>query len=170
VLAATRVRGYGYWSGTSMAAPLVSAAAALVWSAHPSIDNVEVMRRLTSTADPMAGANHGTEYGYGLVDPYRALTEQLPAPASASPAPIPTAAVDPAAVARAAEWHHQGRVALIVAGIAVLVAAGGVVFAVALRRGRLRDWRPGNAPPPPAAHTVEEPEAVFFALPDRDPS
>jgi hypothetical protein len=73
-------------------------------------------------------------------------------------------------VARAAEWHHQGQVALIIAGIAVLVAAGGVVFAVALRRGRLRDWRPGNAPPPPAAHTVEEPEAVFFALPDRDPS
>jgi type VII secretion-associated serine protease mycosin len=168
VLAATRVRGYGYWSGTSMAAPLVSAAAALVWSAHPSISNVEVMRRLTSTADPMAGANHGSEYGYGLVDPYRALTEQLPAPASASPAPIPTAAVDPAAVARAAEWHHQGQVALIIAGIAVLVAAGGAMFAVALRRGRLRDWRPGNAPPPPAARTVEEPEAVFFALPDRD--
>ncbi|GIH14079.1 type VII secretion-associated serine protease mycosin [Rugosimonospora africana] len=168
VLAATRVSGYGYWNGTSMAAPLVSAAAALLWSTHPAMSNINVMWQLTHTADPMPGSNHGSEYGYGLVDPYRALSEQLPVAGSQSPAPIPAATVDPAAVARTADWHHHGQVALIVGGLAVLVAAGGAGFAVAVRRGRLRDWRPGNAAPPRIPPTVEEPETVFFALPDRD--
>ncbi|GAA5185160.1 hypothetical protein GCM10023322_28260 [Rugosimonospora acidiphila] len=169
VLAATRVSGYAYWSGTSMAAPLVSAAAALLWSTDPGLRNTDVMWRLEATADPMPGARHGTQYGYGLVDPYRALTEQLPLSGTAAPSPIPAAASDPAAVARAAAWYHDGRIAMIVGGVALLLAAGGVLLTVALRRGRRRDWRPGNAPPPPVQRTVDEPEAVFFALPRRTP-
>jgi type VII secretion-associated serine protease mycosin len=169
VLAATRVGGYAYWNGTSMAAPLVSAAAALLWSAYPAMSNTAVMWQLMATADPMPGPGHGSEYGYGLVDPYRALTEQLPPSGTAAPAPIPAAARDPAAAARTADWHHDGLVAMVVGGLAVLIAAGGAVLAVALRRGRLRDWRPGNAPTPATPRTIDEPEAVFFALPDRNP-
>lgn len=44
-------RGYDYMSGTSMAAPMVSGAAALVWSKHPTLTATEVRQILLSTVD-----------------------------------------------------------------------------------------------------------------------
>jgi serine protease len=59
------------WYGTSMAAPHVSAAAALVIAsrvigAHPSPD--QVLARLEQTARPLGGSQPSANYGYGLVD------------------------------------------------------------------------------------------------------
>jgi serine protease len=59
------------WYGTSMAAPHVSAAAALVIAsrvigAHPTPD--QVLARLEDTARPLGGSKPSSNYGYGLVD------------------------------------------------------------------------------------------------------
>jgi subtilisin family serine protease len=57
---------YGYGSGTSFAAPLVSGAAALVWAANPSLTAQQVAQTLKATA-----SGNGTwtaELGYGVVN------------------------------------------------------------------------------------------------------
>jgi subtilisin family serine protease len=48
--------GYGYLSGTSMAAPHVAGAAALLWSEHPSWTMAQIRDRLLSTVQPMSAA------------------------------------------------------------------------------------------------------------------
>ena len=53
-----------YCSGTSMAAPHVTAAAALIKAAHPTFTNVDVRNRLTSTALPLGATNM---FGAGLL-------------------------------------------------------------------------------------------------------
>jgi type VII secretion-associated serine protease mycosin len=169
VLGATRERGHQYWKGTSFAAPIVSAAAALVWSAQPGLKNSDVSWRLQVTADRMAGAQRSNEFGYGMVDPFRAVYETVPKEGAATPPPIPPAVKDAAAAARLSRWRATGRIATF-AGLAILVAAF-VIFAMrmAVRRGRARNWRPGEVRPVPrrALDPDIEPEDVFFALPSR---
>ena len=64
--------GYpGGWYGTSMAAPHVAAAAALVIASgvlgrHPTPD--QVLARLETTAQTLGGAKPNPNYGYGLLD------------------------------------------------------------------------------------------------------
>jgi serine protease len=59
--------GYERWSGTSMAAPHVSAVAALVWSCHPSRTAAEIRAALTSTARDLGEPGRDDAYGFGLV-------------------------------------------------------------------------------------------------------
>jgi serine protease len=64
--------GYpGGWYGTSMAAPHVAAAAAMVIASgvlgrHPSPS--QILSRLEQTAQPVGGSKPNSQYGYGLVD------------------------------------------------------------------------------------------------------
>lgn len=60
--------------GTSYAAPYVSAAAALVWSQHPSLTAGQVIRQLITNADPHGVRPHNDQYGYGILDPLHALS------------------------------------------------------------------------------------------------
>ena len=76
-----RVAGQAYaGDGTSQAAALVSAAAALVWSRYPQLSGQQVVTRLLATLDD-AHPGHSRAYGYGLLDAYRAVTESVPASA-----------------------------------------------------------------------------------------
>jgi serine protease len=67
-------RRFGYpggWYGTSMAAPHVAAAAALVIASgvvgrHPTPD--QVLARLEATAQTLGGTEPNSDYGYGLLD------------------------------------------------------------------------------------------------------
>jgi serine protease len=59
------------WDGTSMAAPHVAAAAAMVIASgvlgpHPTPD--EILRRLEQTAQPLGGSQPNQYYGWGLID------------------------------------------------------------------------------------------------------
>jgi serine protease len=59
------------WDGTSMAAPHVTAGAAMVIASgvigtHPSPD--AILRRLEQTAQPLGGSQPNRDYGWGLVD------------------------------------------------------------------------------------------------------
>jgi subtilisin family serine protease len=45
--------GYGYWSGTSMATPLVAGVAALILGRHPTWTNTQVINRILTTTVPL---------------------------------------------------------------------------------------------------------------------
>lgn len=60
--------GYGTNSGTSMACPHVSGAAAVVWGAHRFANNVAIWNLLASTADNLGLPGWDPLYGYGRVD------------------------------------------------------------------------------------------------------
>lgn len=144
-------------SGTSFAAPFVAATAALIKQRFPDATPAEVARRIEATADPAPGgplsspsgstgsgddAARNPEYGFGLLNPYRALTETLGPASPAAPVPEVVQAQDPAAVARAARRAEAQNSALLIAAIgagAVLVIA---LVAIVLRRGRRRGWQP----------------------------
>ncbi|MFC6800443.1 PA domain-containing protein [Deinococcus caeni] len=67
---------YAYLDGTSMATPHVSAAAAVVWAAKPTLTNTGLLSLLTSTARDLGTAGRDNNFGYGLVDPLKAITGQ----------------------------------------------------------------------------------------------
>ncbi|AGL21407.1 type VII secretion-associated serine protease mycosin [Actinoplanes sp. N902-109] len=71
----------GYWrvQGTSFAAPMVSATAALVRSRWPTMPAGEVVNRIIKTAQDRGIPGRDNEYGYGMVDPTAALTAEIPA-------------------------------------------------------------------------------------------
>lgn len=70
----------GFWrvQGTSFAAPLVSATAALVRSRWPDMSAADVVNRLLLTARDLGAAGRDARFGYGSVDPVAALTEGVP--------------------------------------------------------------------------------------------
>ncbi|MEU0152671.1 type VII secretion-associated serine protease mycosin [Micromonospora fulviviridis] len=138
-------QGAGYRAepqgGTSFATAYVSGAAALVRAAHPDITPKDVAFRLTRTADnPPDG--HNALVGYGVVNPYRAVTSLLGTrtdpPLGAMPAPAPH--TDPLA------W--QRTVAIWVAAVGAVLAGVLLALRPILVRGRRRGWRPGRRTAP----------------------
>ena len=61
--------GYGYMSGTSMAAPVVSGAAALLWSARPQASVAQIKQALVSSVD----ANSSLTVSRGHINVRKAL-------------------------------------------------------------------------------------------------
>lgn len=76
--------GYVQWSGTSAAAPLVSGLVALVRAEFPELDAANVINRVIRTADPKGEDAPSPLYGYGIIDPVAALTDEVEA-VSANP-------------------------------------------------------------------------------------
>ncbi|KAB1904762.1 type VII secretion-associated serine protease mycosin [Micromonospora sp. AMSO1212t] len=73
-------RPEGYWrvQGTSFAAPLVAATAALVRARYPKMSAGDVVNRLIATARDLGPTGRDDRFGYGLVDPVAALTADVP--------------------------------------------------------------------------------------------
>ncbi len=59
--------------GTSLAAPQVTGAAALVWQAYPYFSNDLVRQTLLGTADPLGGSQPNPTFGYGELDVGKAV-------------------------------------------------------------------------------------------------
>src|SRR5262249_5488164 len=70
----------GYWKvqGTSFAAPLVAATAALIRSRWPTLDAANVINRLIRTARDLGPAGRDDRYGYGEINPVAAVTASVP--------------------------------------------------------------------------------------------
>jgi type VII secretion-associated serine protease mycosin len=70
----------GFWrvQGTSFAAPLVSATAALVRSRWPDMKAGDVVSRMLSTARDLGTPGRDARFGFGAVDPVAALTRNVP--------------------------------------------------------------------------------------------
>jgi type VII secretion-associated serine protease mycosin len=143
ITAAARRGGQTEFTGTSAATPLVAATAALILQRYPGSTPEQVQQRIVSTADPSPGGGFSNEYGYGILNPYRAVSESL----NTEPRPTRVVATmppaDPAKQAALQRRAASRRTALIFAaaggGTALLIGFG----AVTIRAGRRRGWQPG---------------------------
>ncbi len=64
---------YAYANGTSMAAPHVAAAAAILRASDPSLTVTEIRNLMNATAEDLGTPGRDDLHGYGLVDPAAAL-------------------------------------------------------------------------------------------------
>ena len=142
VTAARPGSGHSPVEGTSFAAPFVSATAALILQRQPQLTPDQVQRRIVATTDPAPGGGHSDDYGYGLLNPYRAVTETLGPESRPSPAAAPYTGDDPAAVAlRERRAESQARALVFgLAGLGLVVLVG--LIGIVVRQGRRRNWRP----------------------------
>lgn len=169
VLAPTRVAGHAYQDGTSFAAPFVAGTAALVRAAWPKLTAAQVAQRLIATADPARGGSDSQEYGAGIVDPYRAVTEGVAAGAMKKLPMANTAPPDDHALALTAWWQSRGADARTTA----VLAAGGMAVVVLLAwlatAGHRRRWAAGRSVIARAAQReqAELPPEFLFTRPDR---
>jgi type VII secretion-associated serine protease mycosin len=133
-------------NGTSFATPFVTATVALILQRFRSqrLSPAQILDRLVATADPAPGGQHSAEYGYGLLNPYRALTETLGPATPRAPVPAATRSEDPAVVALRDRRGHSQDLALAVAGAGAGAVALVGLLTGAIRRGRRRNWRPGT--------------------------
>jgi subtilisin family serine protease len=155
--------GQQTYEGTSFAAPFVAATAALVRARWPALHQAEVVHRLLATADPATGPRPSPQYGYGVVNPLRALTEVVASLPSASAPASPGVGPPPAPPVRTRpNWLVIGfALALVLAAIAI------AVIAAAVPAGRRRRWRPGEPAPllrPPPATPPADPHPRVSAL------
>ncbi|MFI0410735.1 S8 family serine peptidase [Actinomadura sp. 3N508] len=138
-----------YGGGTSAATALTSGAIALIRAKHPDMKNREVVRQLIASAKDIAEKGRDNRTGYGIIRPYRPLAGQAPTgtanpvfeefdswmktnhPEGSKSAPQP--------------GNHEAGLApipIVLAGILVVAAIGGVIWFVISRRKR-------SGPPPP---------------------
>jgi len=64
---------YGYMSGTSMAAPYVTAVAALARGAHPAESATQIRSRVIGTATDVGDPGWDSSFGWGIINPTAAL-------------------------------------------------------------------------------------------------
>jgi membrane-anchored mycosin MYCP len=107
VLAAAPLAGHIVASGTSFAVPFVAGTAALIRARWPELNRTEVVRRLLATADPPAGGQPSLDYGYGVVNPLRALTELVPPAAGAAGGPPASPPRPPARPGTCSRWPRR---------------------------------------------------------------
>ena len=150
--------GHDYFTGTgsSNATAIVSGVAALIRSKYPKLSQEQVVHVLESTATDKGAKGRDQKYGYGVVDPVKAL--QAAAAVATSTSPSPSAAASSTSHNSAAKGTATGlkTVALVGAGILVLVllVAGFLVIAAghrsAHRRADATAQLPGQFGPPNA--------------------
>ncbi|GAB3158650.1 hypothetical protein GCM10027290_62240 [Micromonospora sonneratiae] len=168
VLAATRVRGHGAWSGTSFATGLVSGVAALVRAAEPKLTAAEVERRLLATANRVAGGPGTAGYTHGMVDPYRAVTEKVVAGGVQVLPEMPPRTTDPALVR--AEVRHRSMVrtaTTIGIGAVIVVVILALTVVVNRRRatGAVRPAAATSSAGPTQSPDLPPLEESYFAVP-----
>ncbi|OLE24320.1 MAG: hypothetical protein AUG49_13625 [Catenulispora sp. 13_1_20CM_3_70_7] len=161
------IAGNEKYSGTSVAAAVVAGTAALVRAAWPDLNPQEIVNRLELTADPAPGGQLGHEYGHGIVDPYRAVTEAVPGVRGTPLTGVKSPAVDPVAQERSQWWHWVSVVALTTCLLTGFVLILAWASAMILPRGRRRRWRQTRAPRPvtPAAEPEPTDDEQLFAVP-----
>jgi membrane-anchored mycosin MYCP len=170
VVVASRVAGHYYGSGTSFAAPFVSGVAALVRSAYPNLTAKEVAQRLIATADPAPGGKNSTEYGAGIVDPYRAVTEDLSGREPLSAPGVSPKPPDPRELREAAWWADMSVGAKTGAGLVIAAIVVAAILAVALPRARRRRWTASRRVPlPEGPGKAETPDQIFLFPTGRKP-
>ncbi len=136
--------GHALWQGTSFATPFVAGTAALVRSAWPGLSAAQVAERLIRTASVSRGGARSPEYGTGVVQPYRAVTDTAVAgePEPAEVTPLPGQQPDLVAERREAAVRAADQNARGTATTLLVVALGGLVLGGIVFAGRRRGWTP----------------------------
>jgi hypothetical protein len=78
VPAALDPSGFSVYDGTSFAAPIVSGAAAWVWTARPELDNTQVFDLVRFSARDLGPPGYDVDTGFGLLDIPAALAREAP--------------------------------------------------------------------------------------------
>ncbi|WP_431728386.1 type VII secretion-associated serine protease mycosin [Verrucosispora sp. TAA-831] len=141
VLIAAPGRGHQRAEGTSYAAPFVAATAALVRQYRPDLSATEVTRRILATADPAPGEG----YGVGVLNPYRAVTEEVGTTPRARPAGgLDVERPDPARAAQESRRSAVRERAALFTAAGLLAVTVVVLAAVLVPQGVRRRWRPAE--------------------------
>jgi len=115
VLEAAPRATYNFTTGTSVAAAHVSGVVALILERNPAIDVATLEEVLFSTAKDLGAPGRDSLFGYGLVDPYRALNalEAKAVAGAGLPATTASANAKPVAPAAAPAKPPPGAAALV---------------------------------------------------------
>ncbi|WP_117210091.1 S8 family serine peptidase [Allorhizocola rhizosphaerae] len=139
VMSTVTGNGYRTGSGTSPAAAIVSGVAALIWSKNPNLTAKQVADHLTTTAIDKGAPGRDDEYGFGVVNPVKALSTPVAPPSS--PADI-SRKLPPGLASRQAEAQGgddsggSGMGTWLLVGAGVAVVAGAIVVIVFVMRRR----------------------------------
>lgn len=87
-------QGYGWGDGTSDSSAIVSGLAALIRAKYPDLDAPNVINRIIRTSRDAGPSGRDPQYGFGVIDPMKALTANVPS-VTANPLLDPAAATDP---------------------------------------------------------------------------
>jgi membrane-anchored mycosin MYCP len=131
--------GYVMVSGTSFATPYVTGTVALMLAANPGMTPAQVRSRLEATADPPPASVPDSKYGYGIVNPYLAVTavrEDVAAPSSPAPGPPLPARAAPVPPDRHLQHVALGSAAALLGLAALVVAAASVLRGQRAQRGQ----------------------------------
>lgn len=135
VIAATAGEKFNVDSGTSYAAPFVAGTAALLRERFPELTAAQVVQRIKDTANHPPGGRNDL-VGYGEIDPYAALTADIPSSVtSAAGDPVAAPVLPSDEYARAKVW---ALVSVAVAAVLVALLAAG---RFSVPRGNRRGWR-----------------------------
>ncbi|MEU3709380.1 type VII secretion-associated serine protease mycosin [Streptomyces catenulae] len=151
IRSAAASKPYRYASGTSDSTAYVSAAAALLRSKFPDLTAGQIANRLVKTAKAPAGTDTPDPYyGYGVIDPYKALTADIPAGSKNGPLKSPEAGDDglmkPSNTSDATEPRDTSNIravfGIIGFSLIVLFVIVGITVLVVVKKKRK------NGPPP----------------------
>jgi subtilisin family serine protease len=88
ILSTVREGAYGYKSGTSMAAPIVSGLLGLLWSVSPTSSPNVIEDNLMRGCTPMAATRgRSTDFGWGRIDAFKSARRSVPYSVSTIPTP-----------------------------------------------------------------------------------
>ncbi|WP_374272481.1 S8 family serine peptidase [Actinoplanes sp. M2I2] len=149
IISAQPPDSYGSATGTSDSTAIVSGAAALIRAKFPRLTAIEVIHRLTATADDVGTPGRDDECGFGRLNIVKALTADVPplegeattrpgssSAATSAPGAIRPEVVAPSTTPRAETEPVGNNNVLLWGGVAGVVAAAGVLIAFALLRRR----------------------------------
>jgi type VII secretion-associated serine protease mycosin len=121
--------GYVISQGTSASTAIVAGIAALVRAKYPNLSAAEVAHRLEATADDQGPPGRDDQYGYGIVNPLKALTADVP-PLGASPSSTSK---------NQSTGHHDRKIIIGTALLALSALVGAAIIVIAALR-----WRRGQ--------------------------
>jgi hypothetical protein len=121
----------------------------------------EVVERLTATASPARGGPRSDEYGFGEIDPFRAVNDGFTGGRPQPAEPLAAAGDNAAATRDQARRNRAWRVAAVAIAVALGLAVAVLAVVWVVPRGRRRRWQPGRVLLP--GESYEADAAATFA-------
>ncbi|MBN1171904.1 MAG: S8 family serine peptidase [Micromonosporaceae bacterium] len=134
--------GYTEVSGNSAATGITAGVVALLRAKYPALTPAQILQHLKATATDRGSVGKDNQYGYGVINPLKALTQEPVDPsASASDSPAQSNETDPFADLDTDRdtGYSTGQVAVgfaILALVLIAVVCASVILVLRLRRRR----------------------------------
>jgi subtilisin family serine protease len=152
--------GYAYKSGTSMATPMVSGLAALVWAQYPSAIASEVATAIQNGAEDLGEPGWDPTYGWGRIDAAQSLHSTSFVSAQLQPDD------EPAEIAATPASHRPGEVIVSLRGALSVQQVAGLSIAGVSRQAGLYLLRVPAGKEEAIAEMLQERADVVYAHPN----